>query len=331
MACSAICTDKGTKRRVNQDACSVQVADTTVGEIIMAVICDGVGGLSSGELASSTVVHRFERWFQEELPSMLVDVSEKSGIDFDNIQSVWRLLLNKLNSAIQAYARIHNESLGTTFTGLFLIDGSFLIGHVGDCRVYLINSNSCVQITKDQTLLAEKLSAGEISPDEAASFSHRNVILQSVGTERVVRPTFYSGTYDQESLFLLCTDGAYRRAEQHGILSSFFEGVDLNNEASLLQASKDLLKFDMRQGETDNLTAVCISSVAASKEQNRIGMQTCESVAVDDAYSYGVSSGEDDLPTIVGAPASTADDVPTLVRQKGTGDDLPTMVGRDGV
>ena len=97
MAYIAACTDKGAKRRTNQDACCVQVAETPFGELLMAIVCDGVGGLAAGELASSTVAYRFAQWFNEELPVLVDSMSLAEPFNFDMVEMVWGVLLANLN------------------------------------------------------------------------------------------------------------------------------------------------------------------------------------------------------------------------------------------
>ena len=69
-------TDIGLVKQVNQDSLTVKVADTKLGEVSFAVICDGMGGLAKGELASAILVRAFEKWFYEQLPLSLGQLNE---------------------------------------------------------------------------------------------------------------------------------------------------------------------------------------------------------------------------------------------------------------
>ena len=337
MAVLAACTDKGAKRSVNQDACCIQVADTVFGEVIMAAVCDGVGGLSAGELASATVAYRFAQWFRQELPTLIAGMDKKKSFDFNKIQLVWGVLLTSLNEVIQAYGRAHGERLGTTFTGLLTCGGRYLIGHVGDCRAYQIGARSVRQLTEDQTLVAKQLAEGKITADEARASNQHHVILQSVGTEGMLKPVFYTGSCTPDDLFVMCCDGAYRKAEDAGV-HTFFERVDTNDEAALNDACKELLRYDIAHGEKDNLTVVCVKAngVSASGVQASHGETFASDTPVDVAASYGDSGtleqgDEEDLPTMV-EQDDTADeeDLPTMVVPAvQSDDDLPTATEGD--
>ena len=258
MAYAAACTDKGARRKTNQDACCIQVANTAFGEVVLAVVCDGVGGLAGGELASGSVVYRFVQWFNDELPAHIRSMGPRGVFDFDMVEVEWNALLANLNDAILAYGQTRNMRLGTTFTGVLICGGYYVVGHVGDCRMYHIMPDGVRQVTEDQTLLAKKLAEGELTPEEAPSFRQGHVILQSVGTEALLRPVFYQGTCEPDDLFVLCCDGAYTRAEDVGI-ATFFEQVDHRDEDALAQACRNVLQFDLDHGEKDNLTVACVS------------------------------------------------------------------------
>lgn len=329
MAFIAACTDKGAKRSVNQDACCVQVAQTAFGEIVMAIVCDGVGGLAAGELASATVTYRFAKWFRDEFPALLAGMNPSAPLDFDVIQTVWGVLLRSLNEIIQTHGRLHAAMLGTTFSGILICGGSYLVGHVGDCRVYQLGPRGQKQITEDQTLLAKKLASGEVTSQDARSFKQGHIILQSVGTEALLKPVFYKGTCAQTDLFVLCCDGAYRKAEDEGIYN-FFAGIDYTNEEALQKACQNILKYDLEHGEKDNLTVVCVSpgvDAGGSPDAAR-GVQVQQ--ADIDLNQYAPVDQSDDYGPITmlqGEGDSDSDDLPTMVEPQGEAgeDDLPTM------
>ena len=324
MAVVAACTDKGAKRRVNQDACCIQVANTPFGEMVLAVVCDGVGGLSVGELASATVAYRFAQWFRQELPTLLTGMNPKKPVDFDAIQLVWGVLLANLNETIQAYGRTHSQMLGTTFSGILICGGQYLVGHVGDCRVYQIGARGMRQVTEDQTLLAKKLAAGEITPQEAKSFNQKHVILQSIGTEGLLKPVFYRGTCTESDLFVMCCDGAYRKAEDAGI-HTFFEGADRTSEEALNKACQDMLKYDLSHGEKDNLTVLAVVANNAVASVARTG-KASTTLNVDNRANMAVEDDEYDTITMVQDAGEDEEDMPTMVEPMDDEEDMPTMV-----
>lgn len=331
MAYLAARTNAGTRKRENEDACCIEVGYGPFGEVLMAIVCDGVGGLSRGNVASSTVINRFVTWFEQELPALIEGMDAQAGFDFGLVRAVWGAHLQSLNDLIRAHGAKVGGSLGTTFTGLIACGGRYLAGHVGDCRAYHMNRVFFEQITQDQTLVAKKLAAGEITAEEAAR-QPKNVILQSVGTERVLKPVFYEGAYAPDSLLVICCDGAYKRAGNEGV-KRLFQSLDYHDEAALGAACETLIEQDIAQGEKDNLTVLCFSgdlagpgeAVAAHAELDAVSM-----AGAGQAASAGLAADEDDLPTMVESAASE-DDLPTMVESTAAGeDDLPTMVESTG-
>lgn len=255
MVSVAWATDKGIQRETNQDACCVQVADTAMGEVSMAVMCDGVGGLSGGELASSSVVRRFVAWFRAELPGL---VSSMGG-EFDPaaIRTSWTSLIAVANEELRVTALREGAMMGTTLTGLIACAGAYLVAHVGDCRLYRIGRHDGTCLTKDQTLVARLLEEGVIEPKDVATHPGRNVILQAVGvTERLV-PAFTEGVYTEDDLFVLCSDGAYGDMDGED-MRRVFGGVDRADERGLQRVCHTLLGDRMSEGATDNLSVACI-------------------------------------------------------------------------
>lgn len=254
MAQVAALSDKGPVRTKNQDACCVEVAQTPFGEVVMAVICDGVGGLELGELASATVVARFVKWFEEELPGLCGDgLVERSTVRF-----IWNAMLAELNELVQAHVVTKGGGVGTTFSGIFAHSGTFVAAHVGDTRIYQVGPFTFGKVTEDQTLLARELAAGRLTAEEAKTFPKRHVILQSVGTERSLKPAFYEGTYTARDVFVLCSDGAYRRPGSEGI-RLLFQTAE-RSDAALAERCKTLVEQDIVHGEKDNVTVACFCS-----------------------------------------------------------------------
>lgn len=258
MAYIAVRTDKGARKPTNEDACCIEVANTCFGEVVMAIVCDGVGGLVRGELASSTIIERFVTWFEDELPMLMDGMIDTGYFQFSTVRAVWGALLASLNELIQAYGTSVGGKLGSTFTGIIACQDRYLVAHVGDCRLYQVSLRQFRQVTEDQTLLAKKLSSGEIAPEDAASFSQKNVILQSVGTERVLRPTFYEGSFEPEDIFVILCDGAYRLIGGEGVRRNY-QGLDYQNERALNDACERIISENLNAGEVDNITVVCFS------------------------------------------------------------------------
>lgn len=221
----------------------------------MAVICDGVGGLSYGELASSSVAAAFAAWFENDLPQLL---TLYDGDPLSSIRSSWATLLHDLDAAIRRYGEESGASLATTCTAMMVVGNGYLIAHVGDCRAYAFSDNGLRRLTEDQTLLAREIARGAITPEETAGHAEEHIILQAIGAPNGIEPIFSTGSVDAEAIYILATDGAYRKAGDGGIAAAF-NGISRSDE-SLSRACNKLIRTSIGRGETDNLAVAAFSS-----------------------------------------------------------------------
>ncbi|MCA1055185.1 protein phosphatase 2C domain-containing protein [Rossellomorea aquimaris] len=248
---TAMYTDIGIKKSTNQDAMCIKVAETSVGKVVMAVICDGMGGLSKGEVASASVINAFSSWFNNELPR------ELGKEDYSNIQSHWERIIRDQNQRISSYGKKVNIKLGTTLTVLLLIDKSFmLIGHVGDSRVYRINESLTI-LTDDQTVVGREIKRGALTPEQAEKDPRRNVLLQCIGASKLVEPDFIEGKPVPGEVYMLCSDGFRHMITGQEIYKSFSPTM-INEEADMKEKAKELVELNKRRQETDNISVALI-------------------------------------------------------------------------
>lgn len=246
---TAVYTDIGIKKETNQDSLCVKVADTSVGKVVLAVVCDGMGGLSKGEVASASVIHAFSDWFEKELPLYL------AKNEWNDIQYHWDRMIKEQNQRIAAYGRKVNIQLGTTLTALLIIDTKFmLIGHVGDSRVYRINKELEV-ITDDQTVVGREVKRGNMTPDQAKLDPRRNVLLQCIGASKLVEPDYIKSRAVPGDVYLLCSDGFRHMITNDEIYHAFSPHVTFD-EDYLENKAKELVELNKQRNETDNITAV---------------------------------------------------------------------------
>lgn len=244
-------TDIGTTKNTNQDSFTVKAASTEkCGKILLAVVCDGMGGLSKGELASSTVVKEFGYWFENTLPLFI----EKGKVDFSLVKDEWSRLINMLNSKIGNYGIDHNISLGTTLVACLYMKNKLYIANVGDSRIYKI-TDSIIRLTKDQSLVAQEIENGNLSPEEEETDSRRNVLLQCIGASNTVNPEFREYTAEKNAVYVLCTDGFRHEIKEKELLGVLSPKV-ISSEQNLQSTLEDIVELLKQRGETDNITAV---------------------------------------------------------------------------
>ena len=193
-------TDVGIVKNTNQDSALIKHATTDIGEVMLAVICDGMGGLAKGELASATVIREFSRWFDTELPY------ELENLDMNVIGNKWSLMLKELNVKIHEFSqRTGGNSMGTTFSGILFVGNQYVIAHVGDSRIYHVGT-ALTQLTADQTFIAREIARGTMTPEQAKTDKRRNLLLQCVGASKTVEPQLICGK-TEPGTYLLCSDG----------------------------------------------------------------------------------------------------------------------------
>ena len=244
-------TDVGIAKDTNQDRILIKHADSQVGELVLAVICDGMGGLAKGELASATVIREFSRWFDEELPF------ELTNLDFQIIQAKWTLMIKDLNALILDYGHTNGVSLGTTFTGMLIINDQYLIGHVGDTRAYYISS-LVKQLTLDQTFVAREIQRGTLTLEQAKMDKRRNMLLQCVGASEQVEPSMMIGKCEK-GVYMLCSDGFRHEISEEEIYEKF-NSTKLKDANTMHMNARYLIEKNKERQEKDNISVVLIKS-----------------------------------------------------------------------
>lgn len=245
-------TDVGTTKNINQDSILIKHASTKKGEVLLAVICDGMGGLSKGELASATVIRAFSAWFDREMPY------ELENLDLRVIGCKWEQLLLQLNSDIMVYSQKVGARLGTTFSGILFVDDIYLIVHVGDSRIYYLSSTSTEQLTEDHTFVAREIRRGNMTPEQAKTDSRRNVLLQCIGASQIVAPQVLHGRV-KRGIYLVCSDG-FRHEISEAELVGTLNASLMTDKARMHENARYLIDLVKSRGERDNISAVLIKA-----------------------------------------------------------------------
>ena len=245
-------TDVGITKDINQDSVLIKHARANDIEVLMAIICDGMGGLSSGELASATVVREFSRWFDEELPY------ELENLDMQVIGEKWAYLLKDLNLKILDYSRyIRTQGIGTTFTGILFVDDRYVIVHVGDTRVYEMNEGIRV-LTTDHTFVAREIRLGNMTPEQAQKDKRRNMLLQCVGASKVIEPQILFGKAKVGG-YLLCSDG-FRHEITNEEMFKVLDPKFLSDKNAMHYKVQQLIKMVKERRERDNISVIMIKT-----------------------------------------------------------------------
>jgi len=245
-------TDKGIKKSANQDSLTVKTIKTTNGRLVFALICDGMGGLSQGEVASATVVRAFEQWVMTELPKLC-----NLGIKESDIVSHWTKLINEQNGKIRKYGEIERIKLGTTITALLLTDAKYYIANIGDSRVYELTNTGINTLTKDQTVVEREVECGNITREEAKTDARRSVLLQCCGVLEKIYPDIKSGKTKKDAVYMICSDGFRHEISDVEIYEQLNPKKLLNQEIMETNMTY-LIELNKQREEQDNISVITI-------------------------------------------------------------------------
>jgi len=247
-------TDVGIKRKCNQDSLALIKADTDFGEVLLAIICDGMGGHQSGELASKVCIKNFSKWFKTKLPHLLY-----TGLNYEWLKDEWHDLICDTNASLVRKKEESGVEMGSTATAFLFVKGKYYAVHVGDCRGYEI-TNKVRQITKDHSLVALKVEQGLLTREEAKSDKRANILLESIGITKSVNMEFYTGDIQSSSSFLICTDGLWHQLKENEIERYLSKGQITNNK--MLRMHLNFLTETVKnRGEKDNISAIGVIPV----------------------------------------------------------------------
>lgn len=187
-------TDVGMIRQGNEDNFFAE-ADERRGVFVVA---DGMGGHAAGEVASEMAVQIIARHL----------LALTSSVD-EGANTLVSKAMQDANRAIfeRMLAETDKQGMGTTASVMVLSDKGYLIGQIGDSRVYLLRDGGLTQITKDHSYVQEQVDAGLLTPEQARYHPYSNVITRCVGASDQVEADIYTGEARVGDVFLLASDG----------------------------------------------------------------------------------------------------------------------------
>jgi serine/threonine protein phosphatase PrpC len=230
-------TDVGCVRTNNEDAFGY---DQTLG---LYILCDGMGGMASGEIASALAVSTAISTFASSAATSL---------------SASTRLLEAVNMANQAVWQFGQQpghrGMGTTLVAAAFDGHALLIVNVGDSRAYMLHDGHCMQLTVDHSYLNELIRTGTIAVEDAHKADLKgmeSVITRAIGSAAQVEPDFFSVVPGPADLFLLASDGLTRYLNQEDILHV----VSATDFASTPRA---LIEIAKQRGGQDNITCLLL-------------------------------------------------------------------------
>lgn len=235
-------TDQGCVRTQNQDTYQMEQLDKNT---LLCVVCDGMGGAKSGNVASALAADVF---VQE------VKRAWSAGQSREKISQILQAAVKLANITVFDQSRQIEEfeGMGTTLVAV-LVQGKFAtVVNVGDSRAYKIDRAGIRQITRDHSLVQLMVDRGELTPEVARTYPGKNFITRAIGTEPTVLTDVFQLEVAKDDCLLLCTDGLSNMMDDQEILFEVAHGV---NKQLCCQRLLEIVKG---RGAPDNVTSVLI-------------------------------------------------------------------------
>ena len=235
-------TDPGCVRPQNQDIYHIEKLD---GSTMLCVVCDGMGGAKSGNVASSLAADVF---VQE------VRRNWKPSLDAERLEQLLRGAVKLANFTVFDQAQQFEEfhGMGTTLVAALVHGRKATIVHVGDSRAYAITRDGISQLTRDHSVVQMMIERGELTPERARAYPGKNLITRAIGTEPVVDCDLTRCSLNRGDCLLLCSDGLSNVMDEQEILFEVVHGV---NKQYCCQRLLDIAK---NRGAPDNVTSLLI-------------------------------------------------------------------------
>lgn len=235
-------TDPGCVRKQNQDAFRIEQLDRGT---LLCVVCDGMGGAKSGNVASALAaevfVEEIRRNWVTGMPSDRIDLMLKNAVKLANF------------TVFDQAAQIEEFSgMGTTLVAALVRENRATLVNVGDSRIYGIDRDGIRLLTKDHSFVQMMVDRGELTPEEAKSYPGKNLITRAIGTEPMVMCDIFHREVSKGDYLLLCSDGLSNVMDDQEILFEVAHGVNKQH------CCQRLLSIAKNRGAPDNVTSVLV-------------------------------------------------------------------------
>ncbi|HHU63871.1 MAG TPA: Stp1/IreP family PP2C-type Ser/Thr phosphatase [Clostridiales bacterium] len=235
---------KGMVRKRNEDCFYIPKNDDSRRDDglkrVLLVIADGMGGHNAGEVASSIAV------------DTVVQRMNNITLDAENIQDEIVNAISLANRNILEKSHQHEQysGMGTTITMAVVLENVAYIGHMGDCRAYLIRDGEIKQLTDDHSLVEELVKNGSITEEEAVNHPQKHVITRALGIDEQIQVDIIVQELSCEDILILCTDGLINHISVEELLEL---AVRYDNMQRLVDT---LIETVNARGGYDNVTVI---------------------------------------------------------------------------
>lgn len=261
---SGIASDVGQVRQINED--SVLSMEATVLEhegalpVGLYVVADGMGGHQSGEVASSIAVRTIVSVVNSSLMGPLL-AGDPVATDPATCMNLLRQAIMEANRRISDLARERHSDLGTTAVAAIMVGNQVCVANVGDSRAYVWHEGQVAPITRDHSLVAQLVAAGQIKPDDIYTHPRRNEIYRALGEARLVESDVdvFNRRLQPGDGLLVCSDGLWDFVRDPDIAGA------INTAVEPQAICHTLIDLANKGGGEDNISAIFVRVVSAKR------------------------------------------------------------------
>lgn len=224
----------GDVKQINQDSVWSKFKVINKYNVGLFIVADGMGGHAYGEEVSNLAVTFFKRWWNEILEPYVYS----NYFKFNKLNQMLEAAIVELNNMVINFSRQVNKKAGSTLSVLLVIDDTYFIKNVGDSRIYLIRKNKKIQLTQDQSLVAQMVRDKEITEEQAKQHSQKNILTMCLGVFEEIKTFSGGGKISPGDVFMLCSDGLYNYVDESEILPIIKDPcyLDFNQKAALIRS-----------------------------------------------------------------------------------------------
>lgn len=233
-------TDPGCVRAQNQDAFRIENLDKNT---TLCIVCDGMGGAKSGNVASTLAVDVFV----EEVRRTWI-----SDMETEEAEQMLRSATKLANFTVfdQAQQLEEFSGMGTTLVAALIKGREVTVVNVGDSRCYHVSSNGIRRVTTDHSLVQMMVDRGDLTPERARTYPGKNYITRAIGTEPVAQCDVFHLDVERGDFLLLCSDGLSNMMDDQEILFEVVHGINKEH------CCHRLMDIGRGRGAPDNMTCI---------------------------------------------------------------------------
>ena len=236
-------TDVGCTRTQNQDAFLMEQLDKNT---LLCVVCDGMGGAKSGNIASTLAADVFVQQVKQSW-----NADYKQG----DVDTMLKEAVKVTNFTVYDQSQQFEEftGMGTTLVAVLISSKWATIVNVGDSRAYFIDRVGIHQVTVDHSVVQLMVNRGELTPEQAKTYPGKSLITRAIGTETVVPCDIFHKKVSKGDYFLLCSDGLSNLMDDQEILFEVAHGQEKE------KCCQRLLDIAKKRGAPDNVTSILVA------------------------------------------------------------------------